>query len=157
VRENLARTGLAADIVAADALAWAPKAPYDFILLDAPCSATGIFRRHPDVLHLKDVAQLGPLVALQAALLDRAADWLAPGGRLVFSTCSLERAEGEAQAAALLARRPGLALDPVNPGELPAGLLPAPEGWVRTLPGDLEPAGGLDGFFIARMLRVAET
>lgn len=153
LRENLERTGLAAEVIAADALRWTPSSPYDAILLDAPCSATGIFRRHPDVLHLKDAARLGPVTALQTELLDRAADWLAPGGRLVFSTCSLERAEGETQAAALLARRPDLATDPVRAEELPAGLAPTVEGWVRTLPGQLEAEGGLDGFFIARFRR----
>ncbi|MBV8971190.1 MAG: methyltransferase domain-containing protein [Sphingomonadaceae bacterium] len=152
LRENLARTRLVAEVVAADALAWQPDAPFDAVLLDAPCSASGIFRRHPDVLHLKGGRDLAPLTALQAALIVRAADWLRPGGRLVFSTCSLERAEGEDQLAAALARRPDLRLDPVYADELPPGFTPR-DGTVRVLPGTLAERGGVDGFFIARMVR----
>ncbi len=154
LRDNLARTRLAATILAADALAWQPAARFAAILLDAPCSASGIFRRHPDVLHLKGGRDLAPLLALQAALLDRAAAWLAPGGRLVFSTCSLERAEGEDQLAAALRRHPELRLDPVAPAELPEGIAPV-DGTVRVLPGMLAAAGGVDGFFIARLVRAA--
>ena len=153
LRANLARCRLDAIVIEADLLAWKPPAPVPAILLDAPCSATGIARRHPDVLHLKATRNPAPLLALQAQLLARAAGWLAPGGRLVFATCSLEPEEGERQVARLLANAPGLALDPVRPDELPAGLAPRPEGWVRTLPGDLP--GGLDGFFIARLRRGA--
>ena len=150
LRENLARTGLRAAIVAVDALVWAPPAPFGHILLDAPCSASGVFRRHPDVLHLKGERDLRPLLAVQAALIDRAVDWLAPGGTLVFSTCSLERAEGEDQLAAALARHPHLRLDPVASDELPAGI-PVTDGVVRVLPGMLAARGGVDGFFIARL------
>jgi 16S rRNA (cytosine967-C5)-methyltransferase len=150
LRDNLARTGLSAAIVAVDALVWAPPAPFDAILLDAPCSASGVFRRHPDVLYLKGDRDLAPLLAVQAALIDRAVEWLAPGGRLVFSTCSLERAEGEAQVAAALARHPGLRLDPVTADELPPGFAPI-DGAVRVLPGTLATAGGVDGFYIARL------
>ena len=154
LRENLARTGLAAVVVHADALDWRPAAPQTHLLLDAPCSATGIFRRHPDVLYLREARDMGPLRELQAALLAHACDWLAPGGRLVFSTCSLERDEGEHQVEQLLAARGDVVIDPVTPDELPEGLAPAAEGWLRTLPGDLEADGGLDGFFIARLRRV---
>lgn len=152
--DNLARTGLAAEVVCADALAWRPAAPLDAVLLDAPCSATGTLRRHPDVFYLKAARDLAPLLDLQARLLDHALDHLKPGGRLVYAVCSLEPEEGEAQIAALLQRRPDVRLDPVAPAEL-AGLdLPvAPEGWLRTLPGQLAEAGGLDGFFIARLVR----
>lgn len=153
LRANLLRTRLTAEVVAADMLAWTPPAPATAILLDAPCSATGIARRHPDVLHLKATGHIAALAALQARLLARAAGWLAPGGRLLFATCSLEPEEGEEQVARLLATMPGVALDPVRPDELPAGLAPRPQGWVRTLPGDLP--GGLDGFFIARLRRAA--
>ena len=150
LRDNLARTGLAAAIVAVDALVWQPAAPFERILLDAPCSASGVFRRHPDVLHLKGGRDLKPLLAVQAALIDRAADWLAPGGTLVFSTCSLERAEGEDQLAAALARHPEMRLDAITAAELPAGFAPA-GGHLRVLPGTLATAGGVDGFFIARL------
>ncbi len=153
VRENLERTRLSATVVVADALKWQPKAPFDRILLDAPCSATGIFRRHPDVLYVKAARDLAPVIALQAALLDRALTWLKPGGTLVFSTCSLERAEGEAQIEALLARTPAVTLDPIAAAECPAGVAPAPQGWLRLLPGALAEAGGVDGFFIARLRR----
>ncbi len=150
LRDNLRRTGLAATVLAADALAWAPAQRFDAILLDAPCSASGIFRRHPDVLHLKGGRDLAPLLDLQAALLDRAVAWLAPGGTLVFSTCSLERAEGEDQLAAALGRHPGLRRAAVAAAELPAGIAPA-DGVVRVLPGMLAADGGVDGFFIARL------
>lgn len=147
LRANLARTALKAEVVEADALAWAPDAPFDAILLDAPCSATGTFRRHPDLLHLKQDLVLDRLVALQSALLARAAGWLKPGGRLVYAVCSLEPAEGEG------VRPPaGLLADPVGPSELPAGLSPAGS-HVRTLPALWGDAGGADGFFIARYRR----
>ena len=152
LRDNLARTGLSARTEAIDALVWRPPAPFAAILLDAPCSASGVFRRHPDVLHLKGERDLTPLLAVQAALLDRAVDWLAPGGRLVFSTCSLERAEGEEQLAAALARHPRLRLDPIEASELPAGFAPT-NGALRVLPGTLATAGGVDGFFIARLVK----
>jgi 16S rRNA (cytosine967-C5)-methyltransferase len=151
VRENLARTRLDAAIVTIDALVWQPPAPFDAILLDAPCSASGVFRRHPDVLYLKGSRDLAPLLTIQAAMLDRAVDWLAPGGSLVFSTCSLEVAEGEAQVDALLARTRGVTLDPIGVDELPAGIAPDPRGYLRLVPGTLADAGGIDGFFIARL------
>jgi SAM-dependent methyltransferase len=104
--ENLERTGLSADIViAADLLSWKPKAPGRCVLLDAPCTATGIFRRHPDVHPPCPAVAIAEMAALQAKLLARAADWVKPGGTLVYATCSLEPAEGEAQVATLLAAR----------------------------------------------------
>lgn len=151
VRDNLARTGLAAELVVADALGWAPDAAVDAVLLDAPCSATGTARRHPDVLHLKAARELAPVLAAQAALLHRALDWLRPGGRLVYAVCSLEPEEGERQVAALLARRPDVVLDPVAAAGLPDGLAPAAKGWLRTRPDGV--AGGCDGFFMARLRR----
>ena len=149
--DNLARTGLAADVVQGDIRTWAPAAPVDAILLDAPCSATGIFRRHPDVLHRIEPRQIEEMAALQAELLDRAAGWLKPEGRLVYATCSLERAEGESQVAAFLDRHTGWTIDRVTAEELPANITPDNEGFVRTLPGVLADAGGLDGFFVARL------
>jgi 16S rRNA (cytosine967-C5)-methyltransferase len=152
VRENLARTGLSATLAVGDALRWQPGQLFDRILLDAPCSATGIFRRHPDVMHLKGARDLQPLTLLQAALLRRAANWLKPGGTLVYATCSLDPREGERIAERIIA---GLPRDPIGADELPAGLTPTGEGWVRTLPGQLEADGGLDGFFIARFRKLA--
>ena len=151
VRDNLARTGLHATVIAVDALEWTTAERFDAVLLDAPCSATGVFRRHPDVLHLKGNRDLTPVLALQEALVDRALTLLAPGGRLVYATCSLDPREGEAQLAALGARVPQVRVDPVRAGELPQGLAPTPQGWVRTLPGQLADAGGLDGFFVVRL------
>lgn len=145
LHENLARTGLEADIVVADALEWQPDAPFDAILLDAPCTATGTCRRHPDVLHRVSQRHVMEMAEMQSALLDTAQGWLAPGGQLVFATCSLEPEEGEQQAEHI-----ALTANPINADELPAGLTPTPEGWLRTHPGMLPEDGGLDGFFIAR-------
>lgn len=151
--ENLARTGLSAQLVAADALEWAPNAPADAVLLDAPCSASGIFRRHPDVLHRTAPSHLRDLAALQARLLARAADWVVPGGLLVYATCSLEPAEGEAQLTAFLSARGDFCVEPPGPDELDGRFSPTDQGFVRTLPGTLGGAGGCDGFFIARLRR----
>ena len=145
MQENLTRTGLPAELVAADALQWEPDAPFDAVLLDAPCTATGTCRRHPDVLHRIGPRQIAELAELQTALLERAQRWVKPGGSLVYATCSLEREEGEDQAAAV-----SLTPDPIRADELPAGLLPTSTGQLRTDPAMLAQAGGVDGFFIAR-------
>jgi 16S rRNA (cytosine967-C5)-methyltransferase len=138
LRENLARTGLAAEVIAADALQWQPEEPYHAVLLDAPCTATGTCRRHPDVLHRTGPRQIAEMAELQARLLERAAGWVKPGGMLVYAVCSLEREEGEAQAAMVR-----LTSEPINLPGFPA----TPEGWLRTDPGMVE--GGMDGFFVA--------
>jgi 16S rRNA (cytosine967-C5)-methyltransferase len=145
IEQNLARTGLSAEIVVADALEWQPAEPFEAVLLDAPCTATGTSRRHPDVLHRIGERQIAEMTELQAALLGRAATWLKPGGRLVYAVCSVEPAEGDARAAKVQ-----LTPDPICADELPQGLEPGTEGWLRTDPGMLDGAGGLDGFFIAR-------
>ncbi|MBW8783352.1 MAG: methyltransferase domain-containing protein [Novosphingobium sp.] len=145
LRDNLARTGLAAEVIVADALAWEPDGAFDAIVLDAPCTATGTCRRHPDVLHRIGPRQIAEMAELQQRLLARAARWIAPGGRLVYAVCSLESEEGEVQAC-----RVTLTPDPIRADELPAGLAPTPEGWLCTDPSMLAEAGGLDGFFIAR-------
>jgi 16S rRNA (cytosine967-C5)-methyltransferase len=154
VSENLARTGLAAEVVVADAGDWRDGRAFDAVLLDAPCSATGTFRRHPDVLWVASPAEIPRLAAVQARLLDAAARRVKPGGRLVYCVCSLEPEEGEGQAAAFLARTPGFELDPIAPGEdgAPAASL-RPDGTLRILPHHV--AGGADGFYIARMRRSA--
>jgi 16S rRNA (cytosine967-C5)-methyltransferase len=153
VSENLARTGLQAEIVTADAAAWPDKRGFDAVLLDAPCSATGTFRRHPDVLWAAKPGDIASLAAVQARLLDAAARRLKPGGRLVYCVCSLEPEEAEAQVAAFLARTPGLALDPIAGGEggAPAASL-RPDGTLRILPHHLP--GGTDGFYVARFRAV---
>ena len=145
LKTNLKRTGLAASTVRADALTWEPKHQFDAILLDAPCTATGTARRHPDVLHRIGARQVEEMAELQAALLDRAKGWLKPGGIFVYATCSLEREEGEDQTSAV-----DLAPLPIGLENLPAGLEQTAEGWLRTDPGMLGEVGGLDGFFIAR-------
>lgn len=149
LRENLARTGLIAELVCADAGAWRPPAPYEAVLLDAPCSATGTLRRHPEAAWLRTPEQLRRYAGEQARLFAAAAALTAPGGRLVYAVCSLEPEEGEAIVAA--AEGLGLRPDPVRPEEL-AGLPEAvtPAGHVRSFPHHLAEAGGLDGFFIAR-------
>lgn len=153
LHENLERTGLKAQVIAADLLTWQPPAPADAVLLDAPCSATGIFRRHPDVLHRVRPSLIAEMAALQTRLLARAAGWVKPGGTLVFSTCSLEPQEGEAQLDAFRAAHPGFALDSVRADELPAGVVQREDGSLRILPGMLADKGGLDGFFIVRLRR----
>jgi 16S rRNA (cytosine967-C5)-methyltransferase len=150
---GLARTGLTAETVVADAGAWADDRVFDAVLLDAPCSATGTFRRHPDVLWNARPGDIPALCQVQARLLNAAAKRVRPEGRLVYSVCSLEPEEGEAQARAFLATHTDFALDPISPeeGGAPIASL-APEGWLRILPNQAD--GGLDGFFIARFRRV---
>ncbi len=152
--ENLARTGLSADLVTADALDWQPNAPFDAILLDAPCTATGTIRRHPDLPHVRDARALDSLVPLQAALIDRATGFLRPGGRLVFATCSLLPAEGEHQTTAALHRNPDLRVVPAAlPGADPAWS--SPDGGLRLRPDHWAGLGGLDGFYMVCFQRSA--
>jgi 16S rRNA (cytosine967-C5)-methyltransferase len=151
--ENLERTGLSADVLTADIRTWSPQAPADAVLLDAPCTATGIYRRHPDVLHRIGQRQIAELAELQALLIDRAAQWVAPGGVLLYATCSLEQAEGEDQARGFLARNPGFAPFVPDTAVLPDGVSTTGEGFIRTLPATLMGQGGVDGFFIARFRR----
>lgn len=148
LRENLARTSLEAEVVLADALAWEPEEKFDAILLDAPCTATGTARRHPDVLHRIGPRQIAEMVELQAKLLERAAGWLKPGGTLIYAVCSLETAEGEGQPVPA-----GLTAVPIEASELPEGVAPTAAGYLRTDPGMLGEAGGLDGFFVARWVK----
>jgi 16S rRNA (cytosine967-C5)-methyltransferase len=151
--ENLARTGLDAVLVAANVMKWAPPAPVDAILLDAPCSATGIFRRHPDVLHRVRPKAIDVLAEAQKAMLLRAADWLKPGGTLVYSVCSMEPEEGEAVAAHFLEARADYEAAGPPPPELPVAKDLATPPFMRILPGAFAEAGGADGFFIARLRR----
>ncbi|MES2120021.1 MAG: RsmB/NOP family class I SAM-dependent RNA methyltransferase [Pseudomonadota bacterium] len=149
LRENLERTHLSAELVTADALDWSPGRTFDAILLDAPCSATGTFRRHPEVLYRARPSVIAQSAELQRHLLGRAAQWLKPGGSLVYSVCSLEPEEGEGAVGDFLGNHPAFRIES---GELPAFVTPSPEGWVRILPGLLEEQGGLDGFFMARLV-----
>ncbi|HEX8444651.1 MAG TPA: RsmB/NOP family class I SAM-dependent RNA methyltransferase [Allosphingosinicella sp.] len=154
LRENLERTRLHAEIRTAHLMKWSPPEKVDAILLDAPCSATGIFRRHPDVLHRVRPRAIRELAEGQKAMLARAAGWLKPGGTLVYSVCSLEPEEGEQVLSAVLGSRGDYALDPVRPEELPPGMRPN-NGTVRILPGTFAEQGGADGFFIARLTRIS--
>ncbi|HYD45338.1 MAG TPA: RsmB/NOP family class I SAM-dependent RNA methyltransferase, partial [Phenylobacterium sp.] len=152
VTENLARTGLSAETIAADAAAWDDGRAFDAVLLDAPCSATGTFRRHPDVLWVARPGDIAKLAKVQGRLLDSAAGRVRRGGRLVYCVCSLEPEEGERQAEAFLARHPDFRTVPAAAGEggAPAESL-TPEGWLRLLPHHRP--GGQDGFFAARFAR----
>src|SRR5680860_278880 len=154
--ENLKRLGLAAETVHADASTWQPNERFDAILLDAPCSSTGTIRRHPDIQYLKSAKDIAALEAVQARLLDNAVSLLKPGGTLVYSTCSLEPEEGEAQVAALMARNPAIRLDPIRRHE-PFGdtAWAQASGALRTFPFELQldtpEWSGMDGFFAARL------
>jgi len=155
VTENLKRTNLPAQLITADATEWRPAILADAVLLDAPCSATGTARRHPDVLQLKQPADVHKLAGLQARLLRSAVDMVRPGGLIVYCTCSLLPEEGESQIQALLAAGAPVCLDPLQPAE--AGTLTeivTAEGYLRTLPCHLSELGGMDGFFAARLRRL---
>ena len=133
LRENLARLNLSATIIQGDATTWQPDSPLDAVLLDAPCTATGTIRRHPEVAHLRRPRDVVAMAEQQSRLLAAATAMLKPGGRLVYAVCSLQPEEGPAQFAAALATLP---------------LTSDPEGWLRTTP-----AQGMDGFFIAKAIR----
>lgn len=154
LRDNLDRTKLDAELVQADALTFDPGRAVEAILLDAPCSATGTFRRHPEVLYRARPRIIAESSELQRRLLDRVAGLLRPGGTLVYSVCSLEPEEGENVVEPFLSDHPDFAIRPPE-GELPDFVTPSPKGWVRILPGLLEEQGGLDGFFMARLVRGA--
>jgi len=158
LKANLARLGLSAEVVTADAANWKAE-PFDAVLLDAPCSATGTIRRHPDVAWTKTAEDCDRLAALQARLLDAAASLTRPGGRLVYCTCSLEPQEGEAQIAAFLARHPQFRRAPVVRAEI-GGLAEAIDanGDLRTLPhqlkGESPRLSGWTGFYASRLIRL---
>ena len=155
LNQNLSRLRLAATARVGDAGSFAAE-PADAVLLDAPCSATGTLRRHPDVAWMKREHEVASLAKLQTQLLDAAVRLVKPGGLLVYGVCSMEPEEGERQIAALLARNPAVRVEPVTPAELPGvdGAID-PHGFVRTLPSGLpdpDPRmAGLDGFFAARL------
>ena len=152
LRQNLDRLRLRVETVEADAGSWMPGAPFDAVLLDAPCSATGTARRHPDVLRLKRAADLAGLAEGQDRLIAAATRMLRPGGRLVYAVCSLQREEGQERA--LAAERFGLLPAPFTAAEL--SMLPearTEEGWLRTHPGLWPDRGGMDGFFAARFVK----
>ncbi|MEL6530450.1 MAG: RsmB/NOP family class I SAM-dependent RNA methyltransferase [Pseudomonadota bacterium] len=152
LRENLGRTGLEAEIVKANALTYTPAKRFDAILLDAPCTATGTARRHPDVLHRIGPRQIGEMTEIQQSLIHQAVEWMSAGTVLVYAVCSLEAEEGEEQAAWIESIF-DLEPVPITADELPDGIEPTSEGWLRTHPGILADEGGLDGFFVGRWRR----
>ncbi|MCR9072258.1 MAG: MFS transporter [Alphaproteobacteria bacterium] len=154
MQANLTRLRLAATCVTADAAAWRPPVAADAVLLDAPCSATGTIRRHPDIPWLKGAADIAKLASLQDRLLDAAVAMVKPGGLVVFCTCSLEATEGPERIDALLSRNPDVARVPVEPLEI-GGLaeLVSSVGDLRSRPDHLPELGGLDGFYACRLIR----
>ncbi|HYL48875.1 MAG TPA: transcription antitermination factor NusB [Stellaceae bacterium] len=154
LRDNLTRLRLTAECVAADAATWQPAEPLHFILLDAPCTATGAIRRNPDVPHLKSPADVARLAAQQDRVLANAVRALAPHGTLVYCVCSLEAEEGPARIARLLEKGAPVERRPIVPVEIAeiADCI-TPEGDLRTLPCQLTEDGGLDGFYACRLVR----
>jgi 16S rRNA (cytosine967-C5)-methyltransferase len=156
MRANIGRMHLqdAVETVVADARRWSPEALFDLVLLDAPCSATGTIRRHPDILWSKTASGVARLAGLQDELLRAASRMVAPGGRLVYAVCSLQPEEGAKRIEAFLGHEAGFHRDPIDRAELlglPVDLTPAGE--LRTLPCHLAEEGGMDGFFVARLRR----
>ena len=160
LEENMRRLKLDAEIVEADVTSWAPDKLFDAVLLDAPCSATGTIRRHPDILHLKRAGDIATLAKVQERFSDAAAKLVKPGGLFVYCTCSLEPEEGELQLHRFLERHPEFARVPLKPGEF--GIVAeciTPNGDLRTLPCHMDELetmpGGMDGFFASRVQRVS--
>jgi 16S rRNA (cytosine967-C5)-methyltransferase len=153
LRDNLARLRLDAEVVVADALEWRPPQLQDAVLLDAPCTATGTIRRHPDIAWHKTPADVAKMAELQGRLLAAAVEMVAPGGLVVYAGCSLQPEEGPQVIAGALE---GLPVErvPVETAELDGLAVDlTPDGHVRTLPCHLAEQGGVDGFFIARLRR----
>lgn len=153
VEQNLARTRLAADLIVGDALDHR-AGPYDAILLDAPCTASGTIRRHPDLPHVKQWTEVEPLTRVQMRLIDHALGLLAPGGRLVFCTCSLLPVEGEHQVTAALKRHAGLQVIAADAAGLGGDASwQSAEGGLRLRPDFWPDLGGIDGFYMAVLSR----
>lgn len=152
LQENLIRLNYSADLITADACSWRPDEPAARVLLDAPCTATGTIRRHPDIPWLKTPDTVTAMAKQQSQLLDAAVDMLAPGGLLIYAVCSLQPEEGPEQISALLDRGAPIERAPIKPG-LIGGMheLITPEGDIRTLPCHLADQGGMDAFFVSRL------
>jgi 16S rRNA (cytosine967-C5)-methyltransferase len=154
LKENLQRLRLEADLIVEDARDFHPKEPALFVLLDAPCSATGTIRRHPELPWIKDASDVTLCAEAAGELLDAAADMTAKGGLLVFAVCSLEREEGPEQVDEFLRRRPEFSRQAIAPREIfDQGELLDASGDLRTLPCHLAERGGMDGFYAARLRR----
>jgi 16S rRNA (cytosine967-C5)-methyltransferase len=155
LRENLQRLGYAADVVVADAETYKPEKLADGVLLDAPCTATGTIRRHPDIPWRKSAVDVGRMAPIQRRLLDHAATLVKPNGILVYAVCSLEAAEGPARVEAFLARNDRFRLSPVSATEVGGDQsLVTANGELRTLPCHWADKGGLDGFYAVRLERI---
>ena len=153
MQENFQRTQLKPKIICADILKWTSDKKYDFILLDAPCSATGTIRKNPDLIHIKEQHDLKQNIQLQKLLLQRAISFLSSTGVLVYCVCSLEIEEGEDQIEAFLAENNAISLMPIDDKEFPEYKhFINPRGYLRTLP-HLQVDGGIDGFFISKLYK----
>jgi 16S rRNA (cytosine967-C5)-methyltransferase len=156
LRDNIVRLKLYADIVTADALTWRPPTPADGVLLDAPCSATGTIRRHPDLPFLKQDGDIAGFAQNQRRLLAAAVHMVKPGGLVLYSVCSLQPEEGDAVVDAVLAEDARLARVPISPEAVSgADQLLTPGGALRTLPCHWAQQGGMDGFYAALLRREA--
>lgn len=161
--ENIRRLQLPQPrIICADALSYLENTAeiYDAVLLDAPCSATGTLRRHPETVHIKSAADIQKMAALQKQILEKISKVIKTGGELVYCTCSIAKSEGERQIAAFLQQHAEFRIIPLSPddfslypGQLPDDMF-TPEGFVRTLPYHLSAQGGADSFFIAKLQKV---
>jgi len=152
LKENLARAKLNAEIVCKDALAFVPEKKAEFVLIDAPCAATGTIRRHPDILRLKSPDDVARMAELQNKLLEHAVkSILAPGGVLVYAVCSLQPEEAEQQIEALLKRHPSLSRTPILPDKVGSPDFLTPAGDFRCLPCHWPEYGGIDGFYATRL------
>lgn len=152
LEENVARTQCEVNIVCADLIEWRPEVPVDAVLLDAPCSATGTIRRHPDLLYQKQASDVKEMVTLQRALLAQVMQWLPEKVPLVYSTCSLQPEEGEKQVAWLLEQHPELTLVAADKGTMPSEWITS-DGAIRTMPHYNAQHGGMDGFFAVKLVK----
>jgi len=157
MKENLARLKLDATLVESDLRDFKPEAPAPFVLLDAPCSATGTIRRHPELPWIKNASDITTCAAAAQDLMDAAGAMVAPGGVLVFAVCSLEPEEGPEQVDGFLYAHPEFKREPIKPEEIFGPDAITPDGDLRTLPCHLAELGGMDGFYAARLRKSGET
>jgi 16S rRNA (cytosine967-C5)-methyltransferase len=155
LRENMQRLGFDPEIRVRDMFEYEPTRIYDAVVLDAPCSATGTWRRHPEVLHLLEAGDVSELSVLQARMLERAWPWVKQGGTLLYCVCSLEQEEGEGQIDWFLKQHPDAKLRPVEPHALIHPEAIHASGYLRTLPTMLAEIGGMDGFFAVMFEKIA--
>ncbi len=155
LRDNLARTGFTADVIAADALAWSPPVLFDAVLVDAPCSATGTLRRHPELPWIRDDCQIGALRVTQEALLHRALNAVKPEGRVVYAVCSLLKEEGPDVIQAVLAARSDCLLQPITNQYTMIPDFALKDGYLQTNPSHAAEDGGMDGFFAACFVKTS--